>query len=57
MEEFEKPVVNQRILIKLSNKIYSLEYLNDKTRKFSDSEMSTKVRKVIDEMVRSEVGE
>lgn len=57
MEEFEKPIVNQKILIKLSNKIYNLEYLNDKTHKFSDNEMSTKVRKAIDEMVRSEVGE
>ena len=46
--------LNPTVLRKIQYRIFSYEYENHSTKKLSDSEMVTKIRKSIDEMVRSE---
>lgn len=46
--------LNPQILRKLEWRIFSLERENNKTKRLSDSDMVQKIRKNIDEIVRSE---
>lgn len=46
--------LNPTVLKKIQYRIFSYEHENHSTKKLSDSEMVTKIRKSIDEMVRSE---
>lgn len=50
----DKPKLNDVVLRKLQYKIYFLERDNHKTKKHTDADMVQKIRKVIDEAVRSE---
>lgn len=57
MKDFKDQELNERILKRLTFKIYNAENENEKTHKCSDADMTRKIRNFIDEMVRSEVGE
>lgn len=50
----EKKELDQTLLKKLEFRIFSLEHENHKTRKLTDNEMIQRIRKVIDEYVRTE---
>ena len=50
----EKLELNPTVLRKLEFRIFSLEHENHKTKRLTDSEMIQKIRKVIDEYVRTE---
>lgn len=50
----EKKELNTTLLRKLELKIFSLEHENHKTKKLTDSEMVQRIRKIIDEYVRTE---
>lgn len=51
----EKKELDQAILRKLEYRIYGMEHENHNTKKITDSDMITRIRKVIDEFVRQEV--
>ena len=56
MNEFnENNELDQAILRKLEYKIFSMEHDNHNTKKLTDSDMVTRIRKVIDDFVRQEV--
>ena len=42
------------LLKKLQYRVFSLEHENHKTKRFTDSEMIQRIRKIIDEYVRME---
>ena len=50
----EKKELDPTLLRKLEFRISSLEHENHKTRKLTDNEMIQRIRKVIDEYVRTE---
>ena len=55
MDEFEeKERLNEKVLGKLKTKIIMYERENYKTKKYTDSELITRIKKAIDEAVRTE---
>ena len=50
----EKKELDPTLLRKLEFRIFSYEHENHKTKKLTDSEMVQRIRKLIDEYVRTE---
>lgn len=50
----EKKELDPNLLRKLEFRIFSYEHENHKTKKLTDSEMVQRIRKLIDEYVRTE---
>lgn len=50
----EYKALDPTLLKKLQYRIFSLEHENHKTKRLTDSEMIQRIRKIIDEYVRTE---
>lgn len=54
MTDSEKQELKPIVINKLRLRVFNFERDNHKTKKYSDTEAVTKIRKMIDELVRSE---